>query len=546
MKSIQNRKTRSKRESRAKKLRRKEARKIQRLKKEAKRKIHLGKKLTEEQKKKRSQQLAARKEFKEQRKRLQNEKIESENIQRIQSTLSSIFNSELLDQLAKKSGYIKRAGGQITAFAFMYIVSFGFFGNGKIALTYLVSGLSTHFKIFVTTQALSKRINSINSKKYLKMVFTKLLEVQLKIGLKNNFSETFSMFTGIYLQDSTQFALNEELSEKFEGNGGGASKSAVKLDFIYDIVNFVVHGVKVASATINDNTNAKEIIKYIKPGSLVIRDLGYLSINCLRKIVKTAYYISRLSVTTNVYLNKDDEEPLDVPKYLKKLAEENKDLSNISIYIGKEERFETRLVTEKVPESVGKQRTEKFKKCRKKIPSPYYMEWCGYSIFITNIPAIMLSVKMIIEIYKIRWQIELVFRNLKSNTEVNIIKGTNSNRVESLIYGRLITIVVMFIIQNYAMHISKKDKEVSFEKLTKLLISDNNLSQAIVKNNLFMLLLSLEYDLELIYKQKRKRKTTMDSVKEALENKKPDKEMIMPLKINVDMYFNEMLTQEAV
>src|SRR6202034_2385683 len=200
---------------------------------------------------------------------------------------------------------------------------------------------------------------------------------------------------------------------------------------------------------------AKEIIKHIKPGSLVIRDLGYLSINCLRRIAKNAFYISRLSITTHVYLNKDDHEPLDVPKYLKKLAEEKNDLSNISIYIGKEERFETRLVTEKVPESVAKQRTEKFKKCRKKIPSPDYIEWSGYSISITNIPVIMLTVKMIIEIYKIRWQIELVFKNLKSNIEIDIIEGTNSNRVESLIYGRLITVVVLFIIQNYAMHISK-------------------------------------------------------------------------------------------
>jgi len=525
--------------------RQKQARKIQWKIRKPKKNHSLGKRLTAQQKQKRSEQLAKRKELKQERKRLNKNKNESEKIKTIQNAMSSIFNTEILDQLAKATGFIKRSG-EITAFSFMYIVSFGFFGNGDIALTYLVSGLNTHFGVDVTPQALSKRINSGSSVKFLKSIVQKLISVQLNIGLKNSFSDTFPMFTGIYLQDSTQVTLNEELSEDFKGVGGGASTSALKLDFIYDIANLLVYGAKITSATTNDHTNSKEILKYIKSRSLVIRDLGYFSIDVLKAIQnRLGYYISRLSISANVYLNKDDEEPLDVPKYLKKLQDEGKDSGNIKIYVGKMERFETRLVAERVPAHVSKQRIGRFKKDRKKTPSPYYTEWCGFSIFITNIPEAMFSGKMIIALYKIRWQIELVFKNFKSNIEINILKGTNKNRINSLVYGKLITIIVTFIIQNYAANLSR-DKEISGDKLTKLLKSDNQLRIAIIRNDMSMLLMVLEHDIARVCKQRRSKKTSYEYIEKVLNEEKAEKSSMMHLKIYVDREFEENQFQRAI
>lgn len=560
MKRISKRRTVSKQQKQARKIQRSTLRrkknhslrkkltseqKIKRLKRHAKReelkqkklpiikrkKNHsLGKRLTPEQKIKRSEKIAKAKKAKQIRKLL-NKKNGTKKIKRIQNAMLFVFNPKMLDELAKFTGFIKRAGSEITPFAFMYIVSFGFLGNGTIALTYLTSGLSTHFDIVVTAQALSKRINNACSVKFLKSILQKLISVQLNIGLKNNCSRSFSMFHGVYLQDSTQMTLNEELSEAFKGSGGGASSSALKLDFIYDIANFLVYGVKITSATTNDLTNSKEILKYIKARSLVIRDLGYLTISVLKSIQgKYAYYISRLSLTLNVYLNEHDQEPLDVPKFLNKLKAKGNDSLNIKVYIGASERFETRLVAEKVPAHVTEQRKRKFKKIRKKEPSTFYESWSSYSIFITNIPETMFSGKMIIALYKIRWQIELVFKNFKSDIEINILKGTNKKRIESLVYGRLITIVVMFVIQNYAAHIAR-NKEISGNKLTKLLMSDDKLRLAIIKNDLTMLLIYLKHDIILVCKQNRSKKTTYKCIEEALVQEKAKKNNIMPLNI---------------
>jgi hypothetical protein len=475
------------------------------------------KKLTEEQKKVRTEKLLESNKKKEERKQLKINMAESENANILKNALDSIFNQNGLHYLAKSTGFIKRAGGQITAIAFIYTLSFGFFGNGQIALIYLTGSLGSIFKIFVTPQALSKRINSKAGVVFLKEALQKLMQAQLKVRFKNTLSKTFSVFSSINLEDSSQVSLNEMLAPHFMGAGGAASKSSLKLNFIYDVANLVVLGIKITNGIVCDQANAADLLKYVKLGSLNIRDLGYFVINALKKIEAAGgFYLSRLSVLTNVYLNKNDKQQLNIPEFLEKQMKNGTKSVSLDVYIGKNDKFKTRLVAEVVPKTVSTQRKARYKKENKKEPSTYYTEWCGYSIFITNIPTTMFSGIMIIALYKLRWQVELTFKNFKSNIDLDILKGTNKHRIDSLVYGRLITIVTIFIIHNYAAHIAQ-DREVSGDKLTKWLDSDQRLKKAIVENSLLELLGLMELDILIVFKQKRTRKTTVDLLKEQFQ-----------------------------
>jgi hypothetical protein len=401
--SISKRKARSKRQKQRQKKAKKEQRKL--VNKQPIRRIN--KILTASQKQNRAKLIADSRLAKEARRKRNKEKFERDETTKIRKAFLTIFDPETLDLLARKTGFIKKPG-EITAIAFVYIVSFGFFGNGEIALTYLVAGLSTHFDIFVSPQALSTRINSKSAVKLLKSTLIHLMAIQLELGLKNKYTKTFSMFNGVFLQDSSQVSLNEHLAPDFKGSGGGASKSALKLDLIFNVISYAVCGVKIRGGSKNDQSFSSEILKHVKKGSLVLRDLGYFSLDTLRSISnKGAYYLSRLSMSTNVYLEKNDKEPANIIDHLKKLQVEGKDLSNIKVFIGKVERLETRLVAEKVPLSVIEKRKARYTNKHKKIPSDYFQEWSGYSLFVTNIPLSMFSGKMIIAMYKIRWQIEV-------------------------------------------------------------------------------------------------------------------------------------------
>ena len=515
---------------RAERKRQKQSRRMQRIN-EHKRKRRNAKniKLTEEQKKIRSEKLTRQEEIKKQKKQLKSEKIESDNANSLHKVIFSVFDATSLDQLARTTQFIKR-GGLVTAFSFIYMLSFGFYGNGNVALTYLVSILDRKFDIKISPQALCKRINSPYSVKFLKSVMLKLMEAQILVGLKNKFTGTFSMFSGIYLQDSTQMVLNENLENDYQGAGGCSSKSSLKLDFVYDVMNLVVIGIKLTGGAVPDQVHAKEIIKYLKARVLVIRDLGYFAIDSLKKIQdKGAFYLSRVPLYVNVFLNEDDTQPINIVKEFKKLIQNNNESMSLKIYLGNE-KFETRLVAERVPAEVKEKRSKRHKIKHKKEPSEHYLEWFGYSIFITNIPPEIFSGKMIIAIYKIRWQIELVFKNFKSNLEINVLRGTSKYRIESLIYGKLITILTIFIIQQYVAKIDP-EMEISADKLTKWLKADSRLHEAIIMNNLFLLLMELECEFNLVCKQKRTRKTTREYILAILQSEKIEKQETSDLSV---------------
>lgn len=521
----------------------KEARKIQHCQAN-KKKCSTGRKLTSEQKIKRKTALEANKLRKEKRKLLESERQESELIKKFNTAMASIFSEASLEFLAKTMGF-KQRKGVITPFAFIYILSMGFLGNGHIALCYLTDKLANCFKIIISPQALCKRINSKKSVKFTKSVLVKVMESQLALSMPNTISTIFSMFNGVYIQDSSQVVLNEELADGFKGSGGAGSKSALKLDFIFDITKYLINEFTLTEGSVNDQTLSKNILKQIKKNSLVIRDLGYFSLDVLSSISKKgAFYISRLSISTYVYLNKEDEEPINLPKYLKKLQEIGSEQYDFTIYIGKSERFETRLIGEKVPDDVVKQRAKRFKKERKKEPSQDYIEWCGYSFFITNIEKSMCFGQLIISIYKIRWQIELAFKAFKTTVQINVLKGTNENRIENLVYGKLITIVMMFMIQNFAQHVAN-DKEVSCDKLAKHLKTDDKLQRAVLNNEFGMLLIFIEYDIKTLCKQKRGRQTTLEQIRDKFQqNEEIRAESIV--EVSFDEIFSEIPAQKVV
>ena len=138
--------------------------------------------LTVEQKAKRKEDSQRAKEYKEKKRALKKERAERAKATLIQKLLCSIFHSNALDKIAKVTGFIKRKSNQLQAYAFMFIMSFGFFGNGEISLANMTSTLSKSFDIDITPQALSKRINTKNSVKFLSAIFSKLLNIQMKVN----------------------------------------------------------------------------------------------------------------------------------------------------------------------------------------------------------------------------------------------------------------------------------------------------------------------------------------------------------------------------
>ena len=70
------------------------------------------------------------------------------------------------------------------------------------------------------------------------------------------------------------------------------------------------------------------------------------------------------------------------------------------------------------------------------------MELQGWVIFITNIPANVLSAQQVSLVYRLRWQIEIIFKLWKSDAGLAEIGAWRLERVLCQLYARLIALVV--------------------------------------------------------------------------------------------------------
>jgi hypothetical protein len=149
-------------------------------------------------------------------------------------------------------------------------------------------------------------------------------------------------------------------------------------------------------------------IEKIPPaGSLSIWDLGYF---CLKRFrawtAKGAYWISRLQPGT-VVLDPNGESW----NLLERLRQHLWDAPlDIMVLLGSEQRVPSRLIALRAPQEVAARRRQSaYRKAQKsgRTPTAEHLEWCNWTIFVTNCPADLLTWQEVVVLYRSRWQIEI-------------------------------------------------------------------------------------------------------------------------------------------
>jgi hypothetical protein len=358
--------------------------------------------------------------------------------------LNKSFKKKDIEKLAREIGLIKRTSSKITGSDFLA----GFLASSCLGshstlekMTGMVT-LSNH-KIQISAQALMKRINTEVSVQFLKAVHSKLLKDQLKL-LPDIPAHLLAIFDKVLLEDSSSMILNEQLQEHFKGSGGRASKASVKLDVVYEWKSKKYEQIILTDQREADQILGLRIESLLTENSLVIRDLGYLRVDCLIKIIaKKAFFLSRLKVNTLIYLNKEDKQPTDIIEYFEKKFKDFNCL-DLEVYITSE-KLPVRLILYRAPQEVADKRrrlaNETAKKQGRK-PGKKSLKFMSYTVFITNVPKEIWKPEVVGTIYRIRWQIELIFKCWKSQLEIHYLKGINRERILCLLYAKLILILL--------------------------------------------------------------------------------------------------------
>ena len=369
------------------------------------------------------------------------------------------FFNQTADQVARATGFVQRAS-KLTGATFLQALTLGFLAEPAASLTDLVE-TSQDLDVPITKQGLQTRIT--NAVPFLKEMFQRglaLFRNELPLDLK-----VLHQFTAIYLTDSTTVALPAALQAEFPGCGGTGPDAAVKIQLTFEFLRGIISGVTFQSGRSPDQSYAGDR-QAILPGALYLTDLGYFALVRFQALAEhTAYFLSRFDTQTALFEAATGER-LDLLLWLRTHPESQFEQE---VLIGSQARLRCRLVVVRVPQEVADQRRRRAyatARTKGRTPSARHLELMNWSLFVTNVPTTMLTLRQVVLFYAVRWQIELLFKLCKSECALERVAGRRRERVLSELYAKLIGVVVMqFLLAPYR----DQDREASAVKVVQII-----------------------------------------------------------------------------
>jgi hypothetical protein len=245
-------------------------------------------------------------------------------------------------------------------------------------------------------------------------------------------------FNGVYLLDSTQFVLPACLAQLWPSTGGDNCHAGIKcmvlLEFCSGLLKLELKPAKDADTTF---ATARQPLP---AGALRLADLGFFDLDLLKGYhLDGTYYITRAQPHTMLtvgarrcqlwqYLSSSDESRIDE-----------------WVQLGQEGELPCRMVAWRCPPEVTARRRQKAKEqARKRGRELSKRVWlmCAWTVLFTNVPAEKLTANEVWVVYRVRWQVELLFKRWKSLAQVGKSVGKKVHRVLSEVYAKLLGVVV--------------------------------------------------------------------------------------------------------
>lgn len=389
-----------------------------------------------------------------------------------QEKTSELFSDQNLELLAKKHCFIKRSR-KISAASFIKALVFSEEAQKDLSLLDLKCDLLEHANCHVSQEAIHKRFTP-EAVSFLKDLFIQNLSNHFSYFGHAAFSDSF--FSSINIKDSTKFKLPASYIDSYPGYGSFNKQSALmNIQYEFNVLNGDWYNLELTQATKNDQANSKETIGHIKKGSLNIRDLGYITTTYLKGVENNqAFYLNRLP-KIGVYQKKNNKYvAIDWQAIDKKMKKGGFEYFEIEVYLGRSDKLKTRMILTPIPIEVANERIRKAKKAGERTNgyqlTKEYKIKAQYNIYITNVPDEVLNAEEIIDTYKLRWQIELIFKTWKSNLNINKVKSIKTERMECQLIAKLIWVLLnskLLQVSNYALKQSYPDLGCSPPKFYK-------------------------------------------------------------------------------
>jgi predicted secreted protein len=337
------------------------------------------------------------------------------SISTITEKLQAVLSPDIINEIGKDTKMFQRIR-KIKPFYFLLVFIETFAGRGEVKyLSTLLSTYNYNHDESIAYKAWHTHLDKEEFPKFMLKILNYLIEKLTFQIFKGKLGEITEKFDDILIQDGTGFAVHSSLKDVFKGRFS-QNPAAIGLHLCYSIFKQSIFKLTLTSYSESEHNCLPE--PESMRNTLSLYDRGYVNYNMFENIQKHGgYYICRLRGNIN-------------PKLIggkMKLREFKSQLGGKDFDVDvklKKNGIKVRIVGIKHPDS------DKY----------WYLA--------TNLSREEFSGEVLRKFYHYRWQIEIVFKQWKSYTNLKKFNTRKSNIAEGLVWANLITHVVVTFLGN--------------------------------------------------------------------------------------------------
>jgi Transposase DDE domain len=354
-------------------------------------------------------------------------------LDQLADALQTLFTTDA-DRAAKESGMIRRRR-KLTGAAFVQAVVFHWLEEPRATIEQVIEDLE------ISEHAFNERLDA-RAADCLRRVLEKALE--RLFAARPEAIPLLRRFAAVAVEDVTIVGLPAELARQFPGCGGSdpaAGRAGGKLMTRWDVTTGRLDLLPPAPARDSERTLAKGLPP-LPPDSLRLCDLGFFDLGRLADDQRAGiHFVSRAPALLNVH-RPGEPTAVNVTTWLDR---QTADRVDTEVVLGTKERLRCRLIAVRLPADVAEERLRRLRKKLRKTGrklSERQRVMCQWTVLITDLSAEAFTVEEICVLYRVRWQIELLYKAWKSGGGLGRARGRTGGRVLCEAYAKLLAMVV--------------------------------------------------------------------------------------------------------
>jgi hypothetical protein len=273
-------------------------------------------------------------------------------------------------------------------------------------------------------------------------------------------------FAAVRIFDSSRISLASELGGLFPGSRNGAT---LKVQLVYEYHTGRIEALEVETGRSPDQS-CRLPQDLSEAGDLALFDLGYFDQKRFAELdEKGVYFLSRLQSQVGLYEKDQPDVKLDLLAQLNALGDPIH-AGECHLLMGHQKKVPVRVFYYRLPADVVQERRRKARKEAKqrgKTCSQHALDWLDWVIFISNAPENLLNSEQVAIVYRLRWQIEIIFKVWKQEMDWAVMGNWRVERILCQFYARCLALLLFHrLIEKYQ---GALDPEISCQKAIRCL-----------------------------------------------------------------------------